>query len=84
MERILIIDNNSQAEVLKSILSGDYNVMVSKSGREGIISAKSGKFALILLNASIPDMEEFCYEKTNLVFDGSADGRSACRLQYDR
>lgn len=63
MERILIIDNNSQAEVLKSILSGDYNVMVSKSGREGIISAKSGKFALILLNASIPDMEEFALLK---------------------
>ena len=52
-EKILIIDDSSvQADMLRSILEGDYDVTVAHTAESGLHYARVGDFALMLVDAA--------------------------------
>lgn len=60
MEKILIVDDSLlQAAQLKSILDSDYDVTVMQSAEEGLRSASTGGYSLILLDVVMPGMDGF-------------------------
>ena len=59
-EKILIIDDSSvQADMLRSILEGDYDVTVAHTAESGLHYARVGDFALILEYVNMPLMDGF-------------------------
>ena len=64
MEKILIIDDSAvQANFLKTILEGEYDVTVSNTAEAGLEQAKTGDFSLILLDVIMPGMDGFALLK---------------------
>ena len=60
MENILIIDDSTfQAAQLKSILDSEYEITIAQTAADGLRSAGSGNFSLILLDVIMPDMDGF-------------------------
>ena len=60
MDKILVIDDSLlQAEVLKTLLSEDYEVTVCGTAKEGLSKAKTGLYSLILLDVVMPYMDGF-------------------------
>lgn len=60
MDKILVIDDSLlQAEVLKTLLSEDYEVTVCGTAKEGLSKAKTGSYSLILLDVVMPYMDGF-------------------------
>ena len=59
-EKILIIDDSSvQADMLRSILEGDYDVTVAHTAESGLHYARVGDFALMLVDVIMPGMDGF-------------------------
>lgn len=60
MENVLIIDDSTfQAAQLKSILDSEYEITIAQTAEDGLRSAGSGNFSLILLDVIMPDMDGF-------------------------
>ncbi len=60
MDKILVIDDSLlQAEVLKTLLSEDYEVTVCGTAKEGLSKAKTGSYSLIPLDVVMPYMDGF-------------------------
>lgn len=60
MDKILAIDDSPvQAELLKKILCGQYEVTTCLTAQEGLNAALTGQFSLILLDVIMPDMDGF-------------------------
>ena len=60
MEKILIIDDSlTQADLLRKILSEEYEVTVTHSSEAGLDLAVNGDFSLILLDVVMPEMDGF-------------------------
>lgn len=59
-EKILVIDDSSvQADMLRSILEGDYDVTVVHTAEAGLHHARVGNFSLVLLDVIMPGMDGF-------------------------
>ena len=57
---ILIIDDTPMVlRALGDMLKNDYNILIAKSGEQGIESAKKNKPSLILLDIMMPGMSGF-------------------------
>lgn len=60
MEKILVIDDSPvQANLLKSILDGTYDVTVVHTAESGLHCAKTGDYSLILLDVIMPSINGF-------------------------
>lgn len=60
MEKVLIVDDSLvQAAQLKAILEDEYDVTAVHTAADGLASASSGDFSLILLDVVMPDMDGF-------------------------
>ncbi len=60
MEKILIIDDSVvQSRRLKDILSDKYEVTLAHTASDGLALAKTGDYALFLLDVIMPDMDGF-------------------------
>ena len=60
MDKILVIDDSAvQAEHLRSILVGDYEVVTCQNADDGIREAKAGGYSLILLDIVMPGKDGF-------------------------
>ena len=57
---ILIIDDTPMVlRALGDMLKGDHNILIAKSGEQGVESAKKNKPSLILLDIMMPGMSGF-------------------------
>lgn len=60
MDKILVIDDSLvQTRFLRSILETDYQVDICQTAEEGLMAAKKGGYALILLDVVMPGMDGF-------------------------
>ena len=60
MDKILVIDDSIvQCEYLRSILCDEFEIVVCQTGRDGLQTARNGKFSLVLLDIIMPDMDGF-------------------------
>ena len=60
MEKILVIDDSAvQANFLRSILASKYEVSVANTAEEWLNHARTGDYALILLDVIMPGMDGF-------------------------
>lgn len=60
MENILIIDDSiANIKMLSTILETDYNITVTKNGKDGIDKSKHMNPSLILLDVLMPEMDGF-------------------------
>ena len=60
MDKILVIDDSStQCEYLRSILCDEFKITICQTGREGLRTARTGDFSLILSDVIMPDMDGF-------------------------
>ncbi len=59
-EKILVIDDSTvQCEFLRSILCQDFDITVCQTGNEGLLTARNGRFSLILLDIIMPDIDGY-------------------------
>ena len=59
-EKILIIDDSSvQADMLRSILEEDYDIVIAHTAEAGLRHARDGLFSLVLLDVIMPGMDGF-------------------------
>lgn len=60
MQKILIInENQDETELLETVLREKYDVTIVRTANEGIYCAETGKYALIFLDTTMQEMEEF-------------------------
>lgn len=60
MQRVLIIDEKPEEIIsLKTILEGEYEITTAHTVKEALDYAETGRHALILLDAAMPEMEDF-------------------------
>ncbi len=59
-KRILIIDDSQlQTKALKAILEDEYDITICQTAQNGLRTAKTGNYSLILLDIMLPDVDGF-------------------------